>query len=511
MEIWLIAVIIMLGIMAAKIAEFYKLPRVVPLLLAGIFLNFIGISSSTIVGESLVPLFQLALALVLFHAGLTAKLDEFRDLWKSILSLATIQIVFFTVIAGILINVIVGLPFSVSLLLGVLLSPADPIVTLSILKAGDIKVKREISITAEGAAAFNDATAIVLCFDIILPIALGSTVSPLEIVLLFLWKLVGGFLCGLVIAFMMGKVLENVLEGRVISILVLSSAMLSYGLAETISASGAVASVTTGILVSNLRILGIKQIPRAPIIEVMENLLFLLEILAFIVLGSLINIDSLVTYAVPSVIVTLITVLIVWPVSVITSLLPTRSFNLKEMFCLSWIFTGAIVSAILASTVYSAGIAYADILLTLSFFTILLSVVIKGTTLTHFIKILGLEEMEDVLPKLAAKRDALRASLLRLVEEYTKGTINRDIYNALSSEIKDMIVEIENEMSEITERKYRLIEELNAKKLVAITQLEHLKKELEEGNLDREIYEELSEEIRNEILDIESQLSKLET
>ena len=97
--IYLAVVILIGGAVLAKIAERYKLPYPIPLMLAGVALK-VFIDPAVFEGFPLALIAQLTLASVLFYAGLTMNIRELRSSLRSVAALATVGVVLTSLIAG---------------------------------------------------------------------------------------------------------------------------------------------------------------------------------------------------------------------------------------------------------------------------------------------------------------------------------------------------------------------------------------------------------------------------
>ena len=181
-ELPLVAAILIGGAALAKIAEQYKFPYPILLILAGILLGMFIPGEELVAGIGIDFIAQLTLACVLFYAGLTMNLKELRLSIKSIMLLATLGVTLTAIIAGITIWTI-GIGLTAALLIGAILSPTDPAALFSVLESGGVRVKKKVFSILEGEAVFNDATAVILVITVFLPLVVSSSALNWGVVL----------------------------------------------------------------------------------------------------------------------------------------------------------------------------------------------------------------------------------------------------------------------------------------------------------------------------------------
>lgn len=505
-----LTLIILTGLLLANLAKFYRTSSVVPLLFGGLILRYFGILKPDLVPD-LEPVIILTLSLVLFYAGLTLDVENTLRYWKVIALLAIAGVFLFTIIMGTFVQLSpLGLTLASAILLGAVLAPTDPAALFSVLESGH-KVKRKLKTILVGESCFNDAAAFVTVFIVLVPLLFAKkAVSPSLIVLGFLWSIAGGVLTGIFVTYILGKMIEHLRDPTTTKVLVITSAILSYILAESIYASGVIASLTAGILYGNLRLIKLTPLPKRNLIDLMEDINFLVEIFIFILLGSIIDPAKLPNVIVPGFVIAFLALIFARPI--VTFLLSSidRRIKWEEKLFLSLAGTKGVTSGALALALATLGIPYADEILVLTFITILLTVTFQAVVLPILIKKFRLEEKEDVLRELILKRNALREALLDLVDRYSNGEVPENIYRELSSEIKDKISEIEREIGEITESRRLTIERLKARINILNKQIEYFDNEYNEGRISTDLYEKIVSELRNEKEELEVQLKEFQ-
>ena len=141
------------------------------------------------------------------------------------------------------------LPLVYCLLFGALISPADPIAVLGLLK--QLRAPKSMEIHIAGEALFNDGVGVVV-FLVLYEIAAGGQQPDWHhIGGLFLTEAVGGIVLGLVLGWITYRLLKSIDHYQVEVLLTLALVTGGYALANALHASGPLATVAAGILIGN--------------------------------------------------------------------------------------------------------------------------------------------------------------------------------------------------------------------------------------------------------------------
>ncbi len=142
------------------------------------------------------------------------------------------------------------IPFIYCLLFGALISPTDPIAVLAIIK--QMNAPKGISIQVEGESLFNDGVGLVIFTTIFAVAFYGTEASFNDIAELFLVDAIGGILFGLVIAVVGHFTIINCKDVNTRLLVTLTIPSAGFALANIWEISGALAMVTSGILLGNI-------------------------------------------------------------------------------------------------------------------------------------------------------------------------------------------------------------------------------------------------------------------
>ena len=93
---------------------------------------------------------------ILFDGGASLRLDILRQVWITIVVLATLGVLITAAITGIAAYAILGLPLTVALLLGATLASTDPATLVPIFQ--QVNIRDRVAQTVVSESAFNDAT-----------------------------------------------------------------------------------------------------------------------------------------------------------------------------------------------------------------------------------------------------------------------------------------------------------------------------------------------------------------
>jgi len=552
----LISGILIVGVAIAKIAERYRVPHPIPLVLTGL-----GLGRVLLVLNPETPLVQIAgfdfiaqltLATVLFYAGLTLNLRELRLSIENVMLLATVGVLATALIGGFAIEAstaALGVPVGIAaFLIGAILAPTDPAALFSVLESGGVRVKRKIFSILEGEAVFNDATSVILVILVFEPIVVASLANVTEgtnwglIFGEFLASMGLGVILGYIVARIIGWAIPRAGNDTNVSILTATTPFLAYGLGELFTVvyihPGALAAVFAGLFIANARRIGIEALPQRSMRGVMKNVSFFFEIVVFILLGYTLSVPLIegnpatetiaFIIANPGILVLglLTSVLVIFvarPISVFLVTARDRSIGFKERFFLSWAGIKGVASAALAAIAvtviirYSSDLSYIEdisivvpTIYAIVFIVLLVSLVVQGLSTAFFANFLGLVEKQDRATEITVHRNATRQALLHLVDKYTEGKLDSALYTRLKAELEEEIFTLEDELRRVVAERRARIQELVHREEILKIKLEFYEKEFESGKISEGTYQDLKSEIDAEIEEIETRKSMQE-
>ena len=256
--------------------KFVKLPHTIGLMIVALVaslslialdLTFPSLGMSILVNEFLgnidfnVTLMQGMLSFLLFAGALHVDLDQLLENKWTILTFASIGVLVSSFVIGggfWIISGAVGLslPFLVCLLLGVMVSPTDPVAVLGVLKT--LQVPSPLKAKIAGESLFNDGVAVVL-FSVLVSLvfgngdegSLGTSFQFSSVVWLLTKEALGGLFLGLISGFIAFWLLRQI-DDYVLEVLItLALVTGAYSIALHLHLSGPIAMVIAGLLIGN--------------------------------------------------------------------------------------------------------------------------------------------------------------------------------------------------------------------------------------------------------------------
>jgi len=197
------------------------------------------------------------LGALLFAGALHIDVNDLRDQKWVIGLLASAGVLLSTFLVGAGAWVVFGwvglsVPFVYCLLFGALISPTDPIAVGAILRSAGVPPSLLIKITGE--SLFNDGVGVVL-FLVILEMAGGGhgsgEIGMAQVATLLGVEVVGGFLFGGLLGWVVYRMLRAVDAYQVEILLTLALVTGGYALAQALHVSGPLAMVVAGLLIGN--------------------------------------------------------------------------------------------------------------------------------------------------------------------------------------------------------------------------------------------------------------------
>jgi CPA1 family monovalent cation:H+ antiporter len=275
--------IIELGLAASAVAiaaYFWRIPYTIALVVAGLVL---GLSHALAVHLSKELILLLLLPPLLFEGALHMDLEHLRRYAMPMGLLALAGTLVTAGCIGAVVHYALGLAWGFALLLGVILSPTDPVSVLAMFK--QYGAPKGLRMVLEGESVFNDGVGIVL-YLIILEVAGGAPFSLSTAMVTFLTVTCGGAALGFGAGYLAHRLLghlDDYLTEVMISVVL---AFGAYTLAETLHVSGVVATVVAGLIIGNYgTVLSMSPTTRLSLLNFWEVLAFLVNSAVFLLIG----------------------------------------------------------------------------------------------------------------------------------------------------------------------------------------------------------------------------------
>lgn len=375
-----IVIAVLAGISAQVVAEYFKVPSIVFLLLFGILL---GSSSLEILhpqdlGVGLEVLVALSVAIILFEGGLNLELRELGKVSGSLRNLVTIGTLITLIGGGMAAHWLAEFPWSIAFLYASLVVVTGPTVIGPLLK--QVRVDRQVATLLEGEGVLIDPVGAILAV-VVLNTILNTNAAPLDIMSGLLLRLGIGALVGGIGGWLLGLLLKKAgsLSDELKNLVVLAGVWGLFGLSQSLrSESGLMATVVAGIAVKA------SDLPEERLLKRFKSQLTVLCVsVLFILLAADLSIASVVALGWGSVLAVAVLMLVVRPISIAVCTW-NSNMNWRQKAFLAWVAPKGIVSASVASLfailLTERGINGGDAIKALVFLTILMTVFFQGLT-----------------------------------------------------------------------------------------------------------------------------------
>ena len=277
-----IATFLLIAAIVAMVVRRLKVPYTVGLMLTGIVLAVSPFPSDDI-GMTKDLIFNIFLPPLIYEAAIYIKWHELRRDLPVILTLATVGVLLSAAVMAAGMHYLAGWGWQSAILFGVLIAATDPVSVIATFKEAGVHGRLRLLVEAE--SLFNDSTA-AISFSIAVAFAMGGGMTVSGTFMTLVITVVGGILCGLLVA---GGVL--VLAGRTNDHLVeiTLTTVAAYGsflLAERFHLSGVLASLVAGLLTGNIGSLGsFTDKGREAVLSFWEFIAFTVNSLIFMLIG----------------------------------------------------------------------------------------------------------------------------------------------------------------------------------------------------------------------------------
>lgn len=396
----LIAIVIVSGIICIKLSSKLRLPDTVLFIISGIIIGpeLIGLVSfkDFPVANQLVLTF--GAAYILYDGGREIQLKVLNRVKLSVALLSTIGVIISAFITAFFAQKILNFNFIYALLLGAVIASTDPSVLVPLFKTINISPKLKQTIISE--SAFNDAVSAIMTFAVIGLLA-GSSFSISNSIYELVKTAGGGIIVGGILGYFATLLVSEHKYGFLTGHkgeIVVATVLGAYFTATHLGVSGFMAVFVVGIVFGNMTMfnLTIEEEGYNLHLGFKEILVRILRIMIFVILGTQMSFNVLAEYWKGALIMVLLLVFIARPVSVLLSVIIDRKaeWNYREILYLMWTRETGVISAALAGMLVSMQIPYAQVISSVTFMTIIITLSLQASTAKYVAKILKLEEPE---------------------------------------------------------------------------------------------------------------------
>jgi len=251
--------ILSIGVITGMIAQKIRVPDIAVFLLMGMLIGPSALGLIDIKADS--ALNQLVLlfgaSYILFDGGASLRLAVLKQVWITIVVIATVGVLITAAITGLAAHYVLGVPLIVALLLGATLASTDPATLVPIFR--QIRIRDRVAQTVMSESAFNDAMGAIVTFGV-LAVAMGSgEFSPAASLVDLVKQTVIGIIAGGVIGYLAALLIAHErwsFLAEYAPVVTLVAVLGAYFAASGLQASGFMAVFVFGIVIGNKEAFG---------------------------------------------------------------------------------------------------------------------------------------------------------------------------------------------------------------------------------------------------------------
>jgi len=329
---------------------------------------------------------NVALVFVLFHGGFCTEKNNLRLVALPAVGLASWGVILTAVFTFTCLYFILGWDKNLALLLAVIISSTDAAAIFSILRKQPLG--RKLSSTIEIESAANDPMAILLTIVTVQTLTSSEDLSFNAFVWQFLWKFTAGPILGYLIAKTTVRLINKLTpqENGYYYIILLCTALFTYGFTETLNASGMLAVFTAGIVLGNMQF-----VHKQGVYNFSSAISMISNILLFVLLGVLVEPRSWFNenLVLKGVLLFVFLSFVARPAAVFIGTIG-MGISLKDRLFIAWAGLRGAVPIVLATYPTANSMENGMEIFNLVFFAVLLSLMIQGSSLGKVAKLLKL-------------------------------------------------------------------------------------------------------------------------
>ena len=384
------SVLVFFAIMSTKIGSRFGVPSLLLFLVVGMLAGGVGLKFQDYdLAESIG---HFAMTIILFCGGLETAVSDIKRVNRMGVLLSTLGVMLTCLLTGAFIYLIAGqlLGLLGSSLLGcfliaAIMSSTDSASVFSILRGRHMHLRHDLGPLLELESGSNDPMAYMLTILLTAYVTRagigehGPLFLTLAGVLMAVLQLGVGFVVGAGVGQLTVLLIKKIkLPGiSLYSILVLSVAFFSSGLASVCRGNGLLALYVAAIIIGNYA-----PIPRKKdVLKFFDGMTWLMQLLMFLMLGLLARPAQMPPVLLPAIAIALFMMLVARPLSVFACLLPFRKLPFKAKFFTSWVGLKGAGPILFALYPVVKGVDGASEVFNIVFIITLFSLVFQGMSL----------------------------------------------------------------------------------------------------------------------------------
>jgi cell volume regulation protein A len=393
--------ILAIGTIAALLAQKIRIPDVAVFLVVGIAIGPQALGLVDIKADS--ALNQIILlfgaSYILFDGGASLRFNVLKQVWITIVVISTVGVIITAAITGVAAHFILGVPLIVALLLGATLASTDPATLVPIFR--QVSVRDRVAQTVMSESAFNDAMGAIVTFGV-LAVLTGTGEFSLAVSLFDLLKQSAiGIVAGTVLGYLAALLIAHerwAFLAEYAPIVTVIAVIGAYFAAAGLQASGFMAVFVFGIVLGNKDSLGFRMEAgeARKLDEFVLTTAFIMRLFIFILLGAQVDFALMSKFWAGGVAIVTVLMLVARPATVFLCALPDRRarWSLSEILFMCWTRETGVIPAALAGLLLGMKAPGAQLIASVTFIAILMTILIQAPTTEWLGRRLGLMQKD---------------------------------------------------------------------------------------------------------------------
>jgi cell volume regulation protein A len=390
-------IVLAIGTVAAFLAQRIRIPDVALFLIAGLAigpeaLGLVHIPADSALNEIIV---LFGASYILFDGGAALRLPVLKQVWITIVVIATAGVVITAGVTGIAAHFVFGVPLIVALLLGATLASTDPATLIPIFR--QIRISERVAQTVISESAFNDAMSAILTLTVV-SVATGSgEFSLAHSLVALLEQSVIGIVAGIAFGYLAALLIAHerwAFLAEYAPLVTLVAVISAYFAADGLHASGFMAVFVFGIVIGNKETFGfaMEAGEAQKLDEFVLTTAFIMRLFIFILLGTQVDFNLMHRYWLGGVAVVTVLMLVARPITVLLCAWPDRraKWSFAELLLMCWTRETGVIQAALAGLLLGIKAPGAHLIASVTFVAILMTILIQAPTTEWLGRKLGL-------------------------------------------------------------------------------------------------------------------------
>jgi cell volume regulation protein A len=377
-------VLLFVAILLSALSQRFGVPSLLVFLAVGLFATELpGAPQDAISPQTAALIGSLALAVILLDGGLRTRMSTFRMVASPALVLATVGVLLTAMLVGALAVLLLGFDWRYGLLLGAIAGSTDAAAVFALLRSGGLRLNERVGATLEVESGINDPMAVFLTVSLIELMRLPDA-DLADLLSMFALQLGVGLACGWLLGRLLAEVVARVrvTEG-LYTLLIQSGGLAIFAVTNLLQGSGFLAIFIVGMIVARRRVHVTEDVLR-----VSDGLAWLAQAGMFLILGIFASVHDLRTVAPAALAIGIGLIVLARPLAVALLLVPYR-YAWREIAFIGWVGLRGAVPIVLALFPLMAGVPDASLLFHITFFAVLLSLLLQGATLPVAARLAG--------------------------------------------------------------------------------------------------------------------------